>query len=305
MSIVNDMSFPEGEDDGDEPLFAIEPRLEDAIRGEGDTFRTQNDSIDDWERHKVIERTQGNIHTRVDLMDVLHGKYDGDGGEATLLVFRFRFDPQKNSRRVIRGRVNIEFFASSNNGSAPVVEAIAPEERWTVVPTTDQESTTWGGQLNLGASGVPFLETGGTASLEKTVSRDVSDATTVTGSINLGTGKNSGEPTAAAWNLLENRHRKTGVPDSVKVAILLTRENSEPFNAKVTLEADVDFASGLERKLTKVPLDDPVLLNPTMTGRKPKRGRSYGVQDLSSVDLYSLCEIRMAIEASFTPGEKK
>ena len=306
MPNLDDMQpFSDNEDDGDEPLFVIEPAMDDVIMGEDDTFRTQNASIDDWERRNVIERKQGNIHTRVDLMDVLHGTYDADGDPATLLVFRFRFDPQKNSRRVIRARVNMEFFAAGKSGSAPIVEAIAPEERWSVVPTTDQESITRGGQLNLGASGVPFLEAGGTASLEKTISRDVSDATTVTGSINLGTGKNSGDPTVAAWNLRENNRRSTGVPDSMKVAILLAREDNNPFHANVTLEADVDFVSGLERKLVKVPLDDPVLFNPTMTGRKPKKGRSYGAQDLSSVDLYSLCGVRMGVEAPFAAWGKK
>ncbi|KAL7905537.1 hypothetical protein GGI35DRAFT_461032 [Trichoderma velutinum] len=231
-------------------------------------------------------------------MEVIHGTYEKEGDQATLLVFRFRFDPQKHSRRVIRARINIEFFPN-RNGMVPVVDAIAPEERWSVLPTVDNKSTTRVVDLNLGASGVPFLETGGTVKFEKTITRDISDATTVTGSINLGTGENSGESTVAAWNLQENKRRRTGVPDSVKVAILLRRVNNDPFKAKVSLEADADFITGLERKFSKVPLDDPVLFNPTLTGEKPKKGRSYNVQDLSSVDLYSLCHVRMGVEAHF------
>ncbi|KAM0256053.1 hypothetical protein ACHAQJ_005252 [Trichoderma viride] len=291
-------------EDEDEPLLALETPLQDAIVGEEDTFRTENASINDWERRNVIERTQGSIHARVDLMEVIHGTYDDDGDEATLMVFRFRFDPQKNSRRVIRARINIEFFSSTKKGAAPIVDAIAPEERWTVVPTVDNESTTRGADLNLGASGVPFLEAGGTLKFEKTITRDISDATTITGSINLGTGKNSGESTAAAWNLQENKRRQTGVPNSVKFAILLRREHSEPFNAKVTVEADVDFLSGLEKKFTKVPLDDPVLFNPRISGKRPKKGRSYNVQNLQGVDLYSLCDVRMAVEAFFVGKAK-
>ncbi|KAL7946912.1 hypothetical protein V8C42DRAFT_297802 [Trichoderma barbatum] len=285
--------------DDDEPLLALEIPLHDIITGEDDTFRTQNASMNDWERRNVIERTRGSIHIRVDLMEVTHGTYDSGGEEATLLVFRFRFDPQKHSRRVIRARVNIEFFANNTNSTAPIVDAIAPEERWSVVPTVDNESITRGGELNLGASGVPFLEAGGALKFEKTINRNVSDATTVTGSINLGTGKNSGESTVAVWNLQENKRRQTGVPDSVKVAILLRREDSKPFNAEVTLEADADFVTSLERKFSKVPLDDPVLFNPTLTEKKPKKGRSYDVQDLGNFDLYSLCDVRMGVEAHF------
>ena len=102
---------------------------------------------------------------------------------------------------------------------------------------------------------------------------------------------------------MENKRRETGVPDTVKVAVLLRREDSKPFNAKVTLEADVDFKSKMEQKFSKVPLDDPVLFNPKMTGRKPKKGRSYGVEDMSADILYDLCEVRMAVEASFVAGK--
>lgn len=292
-------------EDTDMSLLVLEVPLDEKVVGDDDTFRTQNASANDWERRNVIERTRGNIHTRIELLDVIHGTYDNDGGEATLMVFRFRFDPQKSSRRVITARANIEFFAASGNGEPPIVEGISPEGRWSVMPTTDQESFTRTGQINLGASGVPFLELGGQATLEKTVSRDLSDATTISGSINLGTGRNSGDSTAAAWNLQENKRRETGVPDSVKVAILLRRENNEPFNARVTLEADVDFVTGLELKFTQVPLDDPVLFNPIKTGETPKRNRSYDAKSLSSVDLYSLCEMRMAVEATFTAQQKE
>ena len=155
----------------------------------------------------------------------------------------------------------------------------------------------------MGASGVPLLQAGGTAEFVRAVSRDISDATTVTGSINLGSGKNSGDSTAAAWTLLENKQRETGLPDSVKVALLLERENSKPFNVKVTLEADVDFMSRLEQKFKKLPLDDPVLFNPKLTGKKPKKGRKYDVEGLNSQVLYSLCEVRMGEQASFVAVE--
>ncbi|RSM06188.1 hypothetical protein CEP52_005864 [Fusarium oligoseptatum] len=284
---------------GDEPALVFEEPLGDIVVGEDSTFRTENASSEDWERRNVIERTRGSIHTRVELLEVTHGTLDEDGDEATLMVFRFRFDPQKTSRRVLRARVNIEFLGK-DGGNAPIVEAIAPEEKWTVVTTTDSETTTRGGELKLGASGVPFLEAGATAKLEKTISRDVSDATTVSGSINLGRGRNSGESTVAVWNLQENKRRQTGVPDSVTTAVLLRRYDSEPFNARVELEADVDWVSGMARKFTGVPLDDPVLFNPKLGGgSKPKRGRSYGAKDLGSVDLYKLCAVRFAVEAPF------
>ncbi|KAF4457028.1 hypothetical protein F53441_943 [Fusarium austroafricanum] len=281
-----------------EPLWSLEEPLGDfLIGGEDSTTRTENASISDWERHNVIERTRGQIHTRVELLEVTHGTYDDDGEEATLMIFRFRFDPQKNSRRVIRARVEVTFQGKDGN-PAPIVEAIAPEERWSVVPTTDSETFTTGGELNLGASGVPFVTAGGSAKLEKTITRDISDATTVTGGRRLSK-KNSGPYDVAVWNILENDRRKTGVPDSVTVAILLRREDSEPFDATVELEADVDWMTGLERKFLRLPLDDPILFNPQSIPKKKRKGRNHGAENLSSVDLYELCHVRFAVEAPF------
>ncbi|KAI3588895.1 hypothetical protein IWW34DRAFT_877808 [Fusarium oxysporum f. sp. albedinis] len=291
------MTDPWSDDQADEPLLAFDPPMEDQVIGEDDTFRTQNASLSDWERRNIIERTSGSIHTRVKLLSASHGSYNEGGEEATLLVFRFRFDPQKSSRRVLWAKAEIEFFAEDDLDLT--VEAIAPEERWAVVPTTDTETTTRSGQLNLGASGVPLLQAGASAGLEKTYSRDVKDATTVTGAINLGTGKNSGGSTVAVWNFQENERHKTGVPDSVTTAILLRRSCDERFTAVVTLEADVDWVTGLERKFARIPLDDPILFNPKGTGGPSKKGRSYGLKDLANVDLYQLCKVRMAVEAPF------
>ncbi|QGI80032.1 hypothetical protein CEK25_006761 [Fusarium fujikuroi] len=271
------MTTSQDYDQTDEPLLVFETPLEHQVIGEDDTVRTENASMSDWERRNIIERTGGSIHTRVELLSVIHGSYNEGGDKATLMVFRFRFDPQKSSRRVIRAKVEIEF--STTDDSYLEVDAIAPEERWTVVPTTDTETTTRSGQLNLGASGVPFLEAGASASLEKSYTRDVSGATTITGSINLGSGKNSGDSTVAAWNLQENERRKTGVPDSVTTAILVRRAGDERFNAEVTLQADVDWVTGWERRLSKIPLDDPILFNPRETGGAAwnRAGRSFSV----------------------------
>ncbi|KAF4999619.1 hypothetical protein FGRMN_2367 [Fusarium graminum] len=284
---------------GDEPLLLIEEPLSDRlITYEGNQLRTENASASDWERHNVLERTSGQIHTRVELLEVTHGTYDEDGDEATLMVFRFRFDPQKQSRRVIRARVDITFRGKQGNAE-PIVDAIAPDERWSVVPTTDSVTTTNGAELNLGASGVPFLSAGGSAKFEKTTSRDISNSTTVSGARKMRKGQNSGEYCMATWIMQENNRRKSGVPDSVTAAVLLRREDSEPFDAIVELEADVDWASGIEYKFLRVPLDDPILFNPRATQKKHNKGRSHGVENLASIDLYELCKVRFAVEAPF------
>ncbi|KAF3074424.1 hypothetical protein CFAM422_003608 [Trichoderma lentiforme] len=288
------------------PLLKYDVALYEIVSGEESTFRTQNTSPTDLERHNVIERTEGNIHTRVELIDVMHGTYNEEGSEeATLLVFCFRFDPQRNSHRAKHARVNIEFFAIEKNSTGPTVDAISPEKRWTIIPTTDHETITRGGEINASATGVPFLDIGTSAKFERTITRDINDATTITGSINIGTGRNSGESTVAVWNLQENRQRKTGIPDSVQVAVLLHREDSKPFTASVTLKIETDFVSGIKQWFAKVPLDDPILFNPRETSIKKKKGRTYGLRNLSEVDLYLLCEARMGVPAAFMANTRQ
>lgn len=285
----------------EEPLIEVVASLDEVISGEDSTFRTENASSSDLERRSVVERTGGNIHIQLQLLDVRHGKYDDDdSSEATLMVFRFRFDPQKSSSRAIRATVTFEFFPSRVNGQSPVIDAIAPEGRFTVAPTKDQESTTKGTELNLSAPGVPIIGASLTAKLERAKTRDISDATIIAGSMNLGTGKNKGDYTVAAWNLQENKHRKNGIPDSAKVAILLQRKNSEPFTAKVNVKATCDLLTRLQDSFRSIPLDDPILFDPKEDGKSPRKGRIYGAKSLSSVDMYSLCEVNMAMEAPFT-----
>lgn len=291
-----------------EPLLSM--RIPLPISGEENDgeFHTQNASNDDWERRNIIERTHDVIHIRCDLVEVVHGWLDQQtknetGPYGTLVVFRFRFDAQKHSRRLLRARINVEFFSAGqtrNDGDSPEVIAIAPEERWSVAPTIDHDWTSMGGELHVGATcGVGPAVTG-IGKLQKTASRDITDATTVTGSINLGSGRNSGESNTAVWTLLENKTRGTGLPDSIKVAVLLKREDDQPFNAMVTLEAEADLKTRVGSLFKqRVPIDDPILFNPRVPRERRNQNRRLGAQNLGSTDLYSLCEVRMAPEAFF------
>ncbi|ROW06292.1 hypothetical protein VPNG_08110 [Cytospora leucostoma] len=296
--------------DEEEPLSSLEVPLD--LSSEGDEFHTLNASPNDYERRNVIERTQGSVHIYCDLMDVKHGNLgtdeDNEVDLATLMVFRFRFDPQKNSRRVYRARVKVEFFSSGRSGSAPEVEAIAPEERWSLMPTKDTESLKTGSEFNLGVSGASLVNATGKVMLEKTVTRDITSATTVTGAMNLGTGANSGVYTAAAWTLLENEKRSSGVPDSVRVAVLVRREDNERFDAVVTLEAEADVLTSFGKFFKSTPLDDPVLFNPKAHlkhEKHPKKGRLCGVQGLGEVNLNALCDARMSAEAFWAEYQGK
>jgi hypothetical protein len=173
--------------DFEQPLSSFTVPLEPT--GEGDEFHTRNASPQDWERRSVIHRLSDSVNVLCDLIDVQHGNLGSDKDAddlATLMIFRFRLDPQKTSRRVLNARIKVEFFPADREiGGSPELEAIAPEERWSLLPTRDQESFTRGGELNLGVSQIASAN--GKVTMEKTNTIDITDATTLTGSMNLGT----------------------------------------------------------------------------------------------------------------------
>lgn len=191
--------------------------------------------------------------------------------------------------------VNIEYVPTKAGQDPPEVVSIAPDERWSLVTTIDHEEIVKESELSLGGSAASVLTATGCLKMQKTSTRDVSDATTVTGTTNLGTGRNSGLETVARRRLLENARYKTGVPDSVRVAVLVRRETDDPFNAMVTIEAEADMATNFGSLFRKVPLENPVLFNPKAErkGSKKNEGQSRGVENLGAEPLYSYCKARV------------
>ncbi|KAI6451655.1 hypothetical protein MCOR14_009434 [Pyricularia oryzae] len=170
--------------------------------------------------------------------------------------------------------VKIEYVPTKAGQDPPDVVSIAPDERWSLVTTIDHEEIVKESELSLGGSAASVLTATGCLKMQKTSTRDVSDATTVTGTTNLGTGRNSGMEA---------------------LALLVRRETDDPFNAMVTIEAEADMATNFGSLFRKVPLENPVLFNPKAErkGSKKNEGRSRGVENLGAEPLYSYCKARV------------
>lgn len=263
-------------------------------------FRTQNEFPTDWERSNVVQR-RGPVNVNCSLLDAAHGKLgddpdmisDDDGALATLLVFHFRFVPQKHCRRIIRAYIHIKFSGVDAQSAPPAVWAIAPHDTWTVVPTTDHEEKKHAMEGNIGSPEAAPLHFGFTTKFEKLRTRDVSDATTVSGSIEFSDDVNYGECNCAAWTLLENQTRKTGVPPSIRTGILLKRENNATFQGMVKIECVADWKSRFESMFAKVPVDDPLLFNPKLQPARPQKKRKYDPESLLRTDVMSVADVTM------------
>lgn len=60
-----------------------------------------------------------------------------------------------------------------------------------------------------------------------------------------------------------------------------------------------DLQTRLQDSFRSIPLDDPILFDPKPDGKTNKKNRIYGAEGLGNVNMYSLCEVRMAVEAPF------
>ena len=259
---------------------------------EGSHFRTENDPSSPWQRANWIERKNA-ADIRCSCLDVVHGSFSPSSDHfATLLVLQFRFDARKRARRFQSVNIELEFKRMRAGETSPEVFAISPNGRMSLMSTTQHEDKTKNLNLQLGgAAPVGGLTATGTVGWQKSISRDTSDRTTVTGSIDL-RGRNFGPSNCASWTLLENESTHTGVPEMIQTAVLLKRTSEDPFQCVVKIEAKVDFISTLERVFGgkgKVPKDDPVLFDPRL--RSTENLVKYDEEKLGNFQLESVCDV--------------
>ncbi|KAL4905619.1 hypothetical protein BDW74DRAFT_167793 [Aspergillus multicolor] len=122
----------------------------------------------------------------------------------------------------------------------------------------------------------------GTKKYEKTVTRQVSDATYVSGSSCL-LGAEWDPDDAVIWRLKENATLKTGVPVYVRAGVLLKRITEAPFQCTVEIDMKVDARSTIKRLFGGKSKDDPVLFDPNM--QATNRLMEYDLQQLGSFDM--------------------
>lgn len=258
----------------------------------GSSFRTQNDPSAPFQRNNYTER-KGAVDIRCSCLDVIHGRFSaGSGVFATLIVLQFRFDARKRARRFESVHISLEFRGMKAGELGPEVYAITPDETMILVPTTQHEDIERNVSLQLGgAAPVGGATATGTVGWRKTISRDRSDCTVVTGSIDL-VGRNYGSKNAASWTMQENKTAKTGVPTSMQTAVLLKRKNESPFQCVVKIDASVDLKSSLERMFGgkgRAPKDDPVLFDPEL---EPTHNlQTYDIEELGTLNLESLLDL--------------
>jgi hypothetical protein len=256
------------------------------VGDQGSAYHFKNDPSDPLQRKNWTERKK-EVDIRASCLDIVHGLLAQEQPVfCTLLVLEFRFDPRKHGRRILSADIELRF--SSDGGSDPEVARISPIGRLSLVPSSQEEVTTHATELSAGSAASLPVDLGVSWTWSKAVTKTVSDAATVIGSIDT-LGRTWGKKNSASWTLMENRMTRTGIPSCMRAAILLFREDEEPFKCDFTIKAKTDWQTSLRNLLGSTPPDDPVLFDPTLASTNNLR--VWDELALGSLDIDSLSDI--------------
>ncbi|KAF4994267.1 hypothetical protein FGRMN_5905 [Fusarium graminum] len=249
-------------------------------------FRIKNNPRDPYQRPEVVQRTGHGVDIRCTMVDAIHGAMSTDSDYwATLLVFKFRFDPQKRARRISRATIELTFGATALENEIPEVEAVSFNGHYSFLPSKQSETFTTGAEGGISASFGAQANT--SLKYEKTIARETSHATTMSGAMEVL--DNVAPNRVAKWTLLENQSLKTGVPSCIQVAVRIKRRDEEVFACLPSLKCTADKWTEVRDFFGRVPVDDPVLLKPKT--RPTNRLRVYDTEELGSVDLQELSDV--------------
>ncbi|KAK1636423.1 hypothetical protein BDP81DRAFT_394120 [Colletotrichum phormii] len=184
-----------------------------------------------------------------------------------------------------QGVIEMKVVVSDAGNDLPEVEAISFDGNYNCLPSKQSETIKKGGEGSVGAS--YGAELSASAKWEKTVARETTDATTVSGGKLIV--KNVPPNRIAKWTLLENKTLKTGVPASIRVAVRIKRRDEAVFACVPRLECRADKWTSLETFFEGVPEDDPVYLNPSL--KSTNKLMAYDTEELGSVAMQKLSDV--------------
>ncbi|KAK1779760.1 hypothetical protein QBC45DRAFT_350172, partial [Copromyces sp. CBS 386.78] len=213
--------------------------------------------------------------------EIHHGtmKFQGKSCPATLLILEFRFHSKRQTSRY--RSVDIDLVFRNQNGVArkdPEVVAMAPERQYHLNKTVHERQTTYGASLgaNIGPGGLAGAEMGVSWELCTKWTKECK-------AILTGAPVFSPESTwqnALQWSMSENDGAKDGIPSFLQAAVLLKRNNDEPFICQMRLKSGANKGQKLLRfsdRLTDEDRDiDPITLDPRR--RQLESNRATGIQ---------------------------
>lgn len=240
------MSETDAEDIG----FDIELHEAPEVGDDADYHLLNKPGGENQRKHILQEGKPKDLTLHGDLYAVVHGTLTPNGDDATLIVMQFTFAGSTSCERRFR-KVEIKIkFANGEDAfgtaSDPVVKTIAPEGEFVVGEQSTETSST---KLTAGIS-VPVAQGTGVelkAGLHHSTTTVRSSRATIFGTKRIEM-RRYGSPNMALWKLTEDKIGKTGVPSSLRAAILVVPQTEDGFRAIVEVDATADAMFAAEVK---------------------------------------------------------
>ncbi|RGP62915.1 intracellular serine protease [Fusarium sporotrichioides] len=270
-----------GSDKGNESL---DMGMYETAEGE---FHMFNVAPNHFHRSEVLQRT-GAVDITCNIEKVVHGALAPDSEYyATLMVMQWFFQP-KNGARISEATIELLFEAEASDTEIEVRD-ISFCDTYSIMPTTQDESVSKGGEATVGVQQVGQLSLSG--KWEKTITTTTTDAITLSG--NKRAVNNTPPNRIARWVISENESRPAGIPASLRTAVLLSRDDEERFKCRVAFNCNTDRKTAFKRFFKKIPKDDPIIFQPNAEdrGTRPNKNVSYGDENLGSVNLDELSDV--------------
>ncbi|KAL5083314.1 hypothetical protein Trisim1_001766 [Trichoderma cf. simile WF8] len=274
--------------DNEDAIETMKLGMYEAGGEEGSGFHIFNVAPNQYHRAEVLQRT-GAIDITCRLEKVIHGAMSADSERyATLVVLQWFFQ-SSNKRRLSEASIELLFEADSGDDNDVEVERISFDGTYSLMPTTQQENITMGGDAGIGIDQLASFSLSG--KWEKVISRQTSDAITLSGGKRV---VNNRPPNRIAkWILSENKSQPAGIPASLKVAVLVSRLEEKKFTCQIGLSCKTDTRTAAESFFKKIPKDDPIVFQPDFhdKGTRPNKKVTYGDETLGSIDLNELGDV--------------
>ncbi|KAK5630199.1 hypothetical protein RRF57_005914 [Xylaria bambusicola] len=298
------MDIYAGITDNQQPFSEGDAAFEIELDVQGDQesgFHTKNDPRpgQQWHRDDITQK-KGAIGVKCNMTDVIHGGFSetSDDYYMTLVVLLFRFDVRKNTRRISRADITVNFFGHNENDpySRPEVYDISFNDAFCLVEKKHSESITRGASGTAGLTAAQMAELSASLNWEKTTTREVNSYTTIVGNTyrrGFGFGGNN----QANWILKENDEHQTGIPVALRAGILLKRSDEMPFKCDVRINIKADIRSQIEDFFGFFrPKDDLVLFNP----KERISQRKLGAVDSHQLDKKNLSKFNLEAVSDVT-----
>jgi hypothetical protein len=260
--------------------------------GDG-SLKEHNYPSGEVQRHKITQRgVDSDFRVTVTLITCVHGTLSTeDPTPATLMIFEYHLSCTKKNHVFDAVKTNFKFdyeavkkpFSAAPSQARPSVIALAPfrtTERFDLCTAEIRKKVAREVKANLGVAGGPV-----TSTIEGTLSSETEETRQQSyfgeGQADVEWDSRSKRNYGVWWDIRHNDSQGHGVPSIFRTAILLKRDNNEPFRAKFTCLVKGGIIFELKQKiLGLVDPDDPINFDPHAS---PIGGTGLDLNNLSNL----------------------